>query len=82
MRPLGLPWECLDGALKGLNGSPRRISMGSLEGPHKREKVKQYLTRDLRGHEVCPYLVALMGPLKGCNGGPNRDLKGLYWYSS
>jgi hypothetical protein len=25
--------------------------MGFLEGPHKREKVKQYLTRDLRGHE-------------------------------
>jgi hypothetical protein len=46
--------------------------MGPLEGPHKREKVKQYLTRELRGHEVGPYLVArrsgknaLMGPLEG-----------------
>jgi hypothetical protein len=35
--------------------------MGPLEGPHKREKVKQYLTRDLRGHEVGPYLVAKLG---------------------
>jgi hypothetical protein len=31
--------------------------MGPLEGPQKREKVKQYLTRDFRGHEVGPYLV-------------------------
>jgi hypothetical protein len=45
------------GLLRGLNGAPRRTSMGPLQGPHKREKVKQYLTRDLRGHEVGPYLV-------------------------
>jgi hypothetical protein len=58
--------------------------MGPLEGPHKMEKVKKYLTRDLRGHEAGPYLVArragksaLMGPLEGPIGGPNRDLKGV-----
>jgi hypothetical protein len=58
--------------LRGLNGAPRKTSMGPLEGPHKREKVKQFLTRDLRVHEVGPYLVAtrsgksaLMGPLEG-----------------
>jgi hypothetical protein len=63
--------------------------MGPLEGPHKSEKVKLYLTRDLRGHEVGPYLVArragksaLMGPLEGPIGGLNRDLKGLHWDSS
>jgi hypothetical protein len=46
--------------------------MGPLEGPHKRDKVKQYLTRDLRGNKLGPYLVArisrksaLMGPLEG-----------------
>jgi hypothetical protein len=51
--------------------------MGPLEGPHKREKVYQYLTRDLRGHEVGPYLVArrsgksaLMGPIGGLKGTP------------
>jgi hypothetical protein len=32
--------------------------MGPLEGPYKREEVEQYLTRDLRGLEVGPYLVA------------------------
>jgi hypothetical protein len=60
------------GLLRGLNGAARRTSIGPLEGLHKREKVKQYLTRDLRGHEVGPYLVArrsgksaLMGPLEG-----------------
>jgi hypothetical protein len=60
------------GVLRGLNGAPRMTSMGPLEGPHKREKVKQYLARDLRGHEVGPYLVArrsgkiaIMGPLEG-----------------
>jgi hypothetical protein len=58
MGPLGLPWECLMGLLRGLNGDLRRTSMGPLEGPHKREKVKQYLTRDLRGHEGGPYPVA------------------------
>jgi hypothetical protein len=59
--------------------------MGTLEEPHKREKLRQYLTRDLRGHEVGPYLVArrsgksaLMGLLKGPIGGLNRDPKGLY----
>jgi hypothetical protein len=74
------------GLLRGLNGAPRRTSMGPLEGPHKREEVKQYLTRDLSGHEVGPYLVArrseksaLMGPLEGPNGDLNRDPKGLYW---
>jgi hypothetical protein len=63
--------------------------MGPLKGPHKSEKVKLYLTRDLRGHEVGPYLVvrragksALMGPLEGSIGGLNRDPKGLYWDSS
>jgi hypothetical protein len=63
--------------------------MGPLEGLHKREKVKQYLTRDLRGHEVGPYLVArrarksaLMGPLEGPIGGLNRDPKGIHWRSS
>jgi hypothetical protein len=52
--------------------------MGPLEGPQKGEKVKQYLTRDLRGHEVGHYLVArrsgksaLMGPLEGPIGGLN-----------
>jgi hypothetical protein len=77
------------GLLRGLNGAPRRTSMGPLEGPHKREKVKQYLTRDLRGHEMGPYLVArrsgksaLMGPLEGPIGGLNRDPKGFYWNSS
>jgi hypothetical protein len=54
-------------------------SMGPLEGPHKGEKVKLYLTRDLRGHEMGPYLVAkrsgksgLMGTLKA----PLRALTG------
>jgi hypothetical protein len=63
--------------------------MGTLEGPHKREKVKQYLTRDLREHEVGPYLVArragksaLMGPFEGPIGGLNRDPKDLHWDSS
>jgi hypothetical protein len=63
--------------------------MGLLEGPHKREKVKQYLTKDLRGHEVGPYLVArragksaLMWPLEVPIGGLNRDPRGLYWDSS
>jgi hypothetical protein len=63
--------------------------MGPLEGPHKREKVKQYLTRDLRGQEVGTYLVArrarksaLMGPLEGQIGGLNRDPKGVHWDSS
>jgi hypothetical protein len=42
------------GLLRGLNGAPRRTSMGPLEGPHKREKVKQYLTRDLRGMKWGP----------------------------
>jgi hypothetical protein len=46
------------GLLRGLNGAPRRTSMEPLEGPHKREKVKQYLTRELRGDKVGPYLVA------------------------
>jgi hypothetical protein len=62
--------SALVGPLRSLNGAPR-ISMGPLEGPNKREKVKQYLTRDLRGHEVGSYLVArrsrksaLMGPLE------------------
>jgi hypothetical protein len=58
MGPLGLPWEYLMGLLRGLNGAHRKTSMGPLEGPHKREKVKQYLTSDLRGHEVGPSLVA------------------------
>jgi hypothetical protein len=56
----------------GPNGTSRRTSMGPLEGPHKMEEVKQYLTRDIRGHEVGPYLVtrrsgksALMEPLEG-----------------
>jgi hypothetical protein len=73
------------GLLRCLNGAPR-TSIGPLEEPHEREKVKQYLTRDLRGHEVGPYLVArrsgksaLMGPLEGPIGGPNRDPKDLYW---
>jgi hypothetical protein len=73
------------GLLMGLNGAPRRTSMGPLEGPHKREKVKQDLTRDLRGHEVGHYLVArrsgksaLMGPLEGPIVGLNRYPKGLY----
>jgi hypothetical protein len=59
--------------------------MGPLEGSHKREKVKQYLIRDLRGHEVGSYLVAqrarksaLMRPLEGPIGGLNRDLKGVH----
>jgi hypothetical protein len=68
---------------------PLRDLNGPLEGPHKREKVKQYLTRDLRGHEVGPYLIArragksaLMGLLEGPIGGFNRDPKGLHWDSS
>jgi hypothetical protein len=52
------------GLLRGLNGAPKRTSMGPLEGPHKKKKVKQYLTRDLRGHEVAPYLGALTGTLR------------------
>jgi hypothetical protein len=59
--------------------------MGPREGPHKREKVKQYLIRDLRGHEVEPYLVArragknaLMGPLESPIGGLNKDSKGVH----
>jgi hypothetical protein len=52
------------GLLKGLNGAPRRTLMGPLEGPYKREKVKQYLTKNLRGHEVEPYLRALTGTLR------------------
>jgi hypothetical protein len=70
------------GLLRGPNGAPRRTSMGPLEGPHKREKAKQYLTRDLRGHEVGPYLVArgsgksaLMGPLKGPMGALTGTLR-------
>jgi hypothetical protein len=54
--------------------------MGPLEGTQKREKVKLYLTRNFRRHEVGPYLVvrragksALMGPLEGPIGGLNRD---------
>jgi hypothetical protein len=88
MEPLGLSWEWPYGASKGPQWAPGRTSMGTLEGPHEREKVKQYLTRDLRGHEVGPNLVArrsrksaLMGPLKGPIGGLNRDYKGLYWDS-
>jgi hypothetical protein len=53
------------------------------------EKVKQYLTRDLRGHEVGPYLVArrsrksaLMGPLEGPIGVLNMDPQNLNWDSS
>jgi hypothetical protein len=61
--------------------------MGPLEGAYKSEKVKLYLTRDLRGHEVGPYLVArragkiaLMGSLEieGPIGDLNRDPKGLH----
>jgi hypothetical protein len=59
--------------------------MGPLEGSHKREKVKQYLIKDLRGHEVGSYLVArragksaLMGPLESPIGGLNRDPKGVH----
>jgi hypothetical protein len=70
------------GLLRGLNGAPRKTSMGPLEGPHKRQKVKQYLTRDLSGHEVGPYLVArrsgknaLMGPLKGPMGALTGTLR-------
>jgi hypothetical protein len=58
--------------------------MGPLEGPHKKEKVKQYLTRHLRAHEVGPYLLArragksaLMGTLEGPIWGLNREPKGL-----
>jgi hypothetical protein len=63
--------------------------MGPLKGPNKREKVKQYLTRDLRGHEVGPYLVArragksaLMGALEGPIWDLNKDPMGLHWDSS
>jgi hypothetical protein len=63
--------------------------MGPLERPHKRKKVKKYLTRDLKGHEVGTYLVArsagkiaLMGPLEGPIGGLNRDPKDVHWDSS
>jgi hypothetical protein len=70
------------GLLRGLNGTPRRTSLGPLEGPHKREKVKQYLTRDLREHEVGPYLIArrsgksaLMGPLEGPMGALTGTLR-------
>jgi hypothetical protein len=63
--------------------------MGPLEGPHKREKVKQYLTRDFRGHKVGPYLVsrravksALLGPLESPIGDLNRNPKGVHWGSS
>jgi hypothetical protein len=70
------------GLLRGLNGAPRRTLMGPLEVPHKREKVKQYPTRDLRGHEVGPYLVArrsiksaLMGPLEGPMGALTGTLR-------
>jgi hypothetical protein len=38
--------------------------MGPLEGCHKREKVKQYLTRNLRWHEVGSHLGALTGTLR------------------
>jgi hypothetical protein len=63
--------------------------MGPLEGPYKREKLKQYLTRDLREHEVGPYLVArragksaAMRPLEGPIRGLNRNPKGVHWNSS
>jgi hypothetical protein len=76
------------GLIRGRNGDPR-TSMGPLEEPHKRQKLKQYLTRDVRGHEVGPYLVArrsgkstLMGPLEGPIWGLNRNPKGLYWDST
>jgi hypothetical protein len=72
------------GLLRGLYGVPRRTSMGPLERLKKREKVKQYPTRDLRGHEVGPYLVArrsrkiaLMRPLEDPIWGFNRDPQGL-----
>jgi hypothetical protein len=46
------------GILKGLNRTHRRTSMGPLEGPHKREKVKQYPTRDFTVSEIkSSYLV-------------------------
>jgi hypothetical protein len=47
-------------------------------GPHKREKVKQYLTRNLRGHKVGPYLLAgdlKMGPLEGHMGALTGTLR-------
>jgi hypothetical protein len=53
--------------------------MEPLEGLHKREKVKQYQTRDLRGHEVGPYLVARRAGKGALMGGLNRDPKGLHW---
>jgi hypothetical protein len=56
--------------------------MGPLERPYKREKIKQYLTKDLRGHEVGPYLVArrsrksaLMGSLEGPLGALTGSLR-------
>jgi hypothetical protein len=52
--------------------------MGPLGGLHKRETVKQYLTRDLRGHEVGPYLVARRSEKSALI----VDPKGLYWDSS
>jgi hypothetical protein len=73
------------GLLRGLIRAPRRTSMGPLEGPHKREKIKLYLTRDLRGHEVGPYLISRRSGknalilLEGPIGGLNRDPKSLYW---
>ena len=51
--------------------------MGLVGGPHKREKVKQYLTRDLRGYEVGPYLVARRGG-KSALKGPLGDLIGAF----
>jgi hypothetical protein len=76
----GYPGSALMGPLRGLNGAPRRSSMGPLEGPYKREKVKQYVTRDLIGHEVGPYQVArrsraLMGPLEGPMGALTGTLR-------
>jgi hypothetical protein len=46
------------GLLRGFNRAPKKTSMGPLEGLQKRKKVKQYLTRDLRGHEVGPTWLA------------------------
>jgi hypothetical protein len=69
------------GLLRGLNGAPR-TSIGALEGPHKREKVKQYPARDLRRQEVGPYLVArrsgksaLRGSLEGHMGALTGTLR-------
>jgi hypothetical protein len=60
MGPLGLLWECPGGASQGLEWGPEDFNGAHRRAP-QRKTVKQYLTKNHRGHEVGPYLGALTG---------------------